>query len=1013
MTQYHLRHKAKRSLLLQLELLITLFAVFVFIPAAVITSYFQNQVVVENISQTADLLKKNKTSEINTMLAQVERSVSVLENRILTTFDEELFLADATYRTEYLARCEDWFEDVARFTQGTASSWFRLEKTRFGSTAGICMTSDRYGNFVSVRPTDIDIYTDGERGRVEWYYEPIVAEKPIWMLPHENKNLNVKMITYAIPIYRNEILLGVVGMDIEMAYLQLLFDVLSWQETMSFLFDAHGNLLYQQEYPDGCPSIMFNQELSVISDCALDAEHAESLHACRWHEKKHHMASIRLLNNTVLALVIPDAVATHSFTRILLLRLFLLVVILLFTSILLLFVIKKIIHPVSSLIDDARRLSRGELGTIIQYHADNEIGLLADSIRMMEKQLREYIEYIRNQAQGERAAKEIAVNASRAKSDFLANMSHEIRTPINAVLGMNEMILRESNDERIRGYAVNIYNAGTTLLALINDVLDFSKIEAGKMEIIPEQYNLSLLLVDLQVMMSDRAEKKDLLFKINANPAMPKFLYGDSMRIKQCMLNLLTNAVKYTEKGSVTLSVDFERVPDTDSGMLVVRVQDTGIGIKSDDLDRLFMPFERIDEGRNRTIEGSGLGMSIVQRTLELMGSRLSVQSEFGKGSVFSFSVRQKIAEDTPLGDIAEAHRESVAAVGSYKETLYAPRARILFVDDTQMNLQVIEGLLKYTGIQLDTADSGSRALEKVRQNEYDILFIDYRMPGMDGIETLQAMKMLDDNKCVGKPCIALTANVISGAREMYLEAGFTDYLSKPVVPQELEDMIRDYLPQEKLETLPEELEAVDEEPDPSVADFTALSGIDVASALANCGTSKLLCEMLTSFYSSIESKAEELTSLAERGDMDTYRIKVHALKSTARLIGALSLSDKARLLEVAAGNNEREKVSAETPALVADLRHFSTVLARFAPAAEVAEEEKKVITSEMLQSLLEELEKAASDFNPDKADPAVEALAKYRLPEALKAVFGKIKSCAENLDYPGVLAALEAYRNA
>lgn len=393
--------------------------------------------------------------------------------------------------------------------------------------------------------------------------------------------------------------------------------------------------------------------------------------------------------------------------------------------------------------------------------------------------------------------KEIADSANAAKSRFLANMSHEIRTPINAVLGMDEMILRESSEDEIRSYAANIMSAGKTLLSLINDILDLSKVEEGKMEIIPVQYELSSLLNDLENMIFDRAAKKGLIFQCEVSEQIPHLLFGDEIRIRQCVVNLLTNSVKYTEKGSVTMQVSFEK-KDEDHILLGFSVKDTGIGMKKEDLEKLFAPFERIEEKRNRTIEGTGLGMSIVRQLLALMGSELTVESEYGKGSSFSFSVEQKVVKWEEIGDYSKRSKDAKKEMGVYHEKFHAPSAKILVVDDTEMNLTVIQSLLKKTQIQIDTAGSGKDALSLVEQKKYDVVFIDHMMPDMDGIETLQHMRESEQGREV--PAVALTANAVSGARDRYLSAGFTDYLSKPVDGEKLEKLLYDLLPKEKLE---------------------------------------------------------------------------------------------------------------------------------------------------------------------------------------------------------------------
>ncbi len=421
-------------------------------------------------------------------------------------------------------------------------------------------------------------------------------------------------------------------------------------------------------------------------------------------------------------------------------------------------------------------------------------------------------------AQLKEAADE-AVAAGNAKGRFLAQMSHEIRTPINAVLDMNEMILREAKDESVLNYAESVQMAGSTLLSLINDILDFSKIEDGKMEIIPVNYHPAMLIANLVNSISERAKKKGLELIVNADASIPSELYGDEVRIRQVITNILTNAVKYTEKGSITFSVGIVGINQTTEDaaeekqvegaraavgrgtiQLKVSVKDTGIGIKPEDMQKLFQEFERIEEERNRNIEGTGLGMSITQSLLEMMGTSLKVDSVYGEGSDFYFFLEQKVINEEPMGDYDSAFHKILKKQDKYHEKFTAPTARLLVVDDNKMNLIVFKNLLKKTQIKIDTADDGDGGLALTRENKYDIIFFDHMMPGKDGIETLKELKADEGNVNLDTPTICLTANAISGAREEYIEAGFDDYLTKPIEPKELESLVASYLPKEKIE---------------------------------------------------------------------------------------------------------------------------------------------------------------------------------------------------------------------
>ena len=394
-------------------------------------------------------------------------------------------------------------------------------------------------------------------------------------------------------------------------------------------------------------------------------------------------------------------------------------------------------------------------------------------------------------------AREAADRANRSKSEFLANMSHEIRTPINAVLGMNEMILRESDNDQIRQYAANVDSSGKNLLTIINDILDFSKIEAGKLEIVEAEYKLSSVLNDVANMIDIRAQKKGLDFNIYVDETLPDGLYGDEVRIRQTMVNLLTNAVKYTEKGEISLTI--EGSVEGDICTLRIAAADSGIGIKEEDIDKLFEQFTRVDMQQNRSIEGTGLGLAITHDLVALMHGEIKVDSVYGQGSTFTVTLPQKIVSNEPVGDFRKRFEESVAESARYRQKFTAPDAQVLVVDDTKINLMVFKQLLKTTEMNIDTAGSAKEAIVMTMNKKYDIIFMDQRMPHMDGTQALNVIRTQRGGVNTDTTVICLTADAVSGARERYLAEGFDDYLTKPIESENLESTIIRYLPEEKV----------------------------------------------------------------------------------------------------------------------------------------------------------------------------------------------------------------------
>ncbi len=497
----------------------------------------------------------------------------------------------------------------------------------------------------------------------------------------------------------------------------------------------------------------------------------------------------------------------------------------------------------------------------------------------------------------EKRSQQEAEAANMAKSSFLANMSHEIRTPINAILGMNEMILRKEKDPAIRGYAGNIQASGNSLLSIVSDVLDISKIESGKLEIIPVDYEVNSLISDCCNMAAGRAKAKELELLVECADNVPMKLCGDETHIRQIIMNLLTNAVKYTEKGTVKLIVSGRF---TDGGfVLKVDVSDTGIGIAEENLPQLFTQFQRFDLQRNRNIEGTGLGLSIVKRLCDLMSGTITARSVLGSGSTFTVELPQKVVDSTPCGGVNLNY--SAGAEHEYHHSFEAPEAKILAVDDLPVNLLVIANLLKETRIKIDTAGSGRECLDKCSQQKYDLILMDHMMPEMDGVQTFEKLHGDKSSPNFETPVIMLTANALAGMREQYMDVGFADYVSKPVRGAKLEEAIRRNLPESLIKPASPEIpaEAVSTEPSGFADICSAVPELNVNAALQYCcGSAELLNDLLHDFTEN--DHFSDLKAAFEEKRWEDYRRHAHSLKSTSLMIGLTGLSERARASELA-----------------------------------------------------------------------------------------------------------------
>lgn len=493
-----------------------------------------------------------------------------------------------------------------------------------------------------------------------------------------------------------------------------------------------------------------------------------------------------------------------------------------------------------------------------------------------------------------------AILAREAQAKFLANMSHEIRTPINAIIGMNEMILRENEDDAIHDYAHNIQSASNMLLGLVNDVLDFSKIESGQLELVEDTYDLSQLLQDQMLLLRARAGDKPLSIQLDADPGLPSKLYGDELRIKQVLTNLLSNAVKYTPQGSVTLKAYCNRIDDGQI-MLTFAVMDTGIGIRKEDLSRLFDSFKRLEISRNRAIQGTGLGLNIAKQLATLMKGDIVVDTEYGKGSTFTVSFPQKVIDRTPIGNPEKTttQRNENHSAG---HLFTAPDARVLVVDDNAMNLALMKGLLKRTKIQVDLAGSGKEALQLTKEAKYHVIFMDHMMPEMDGVEALNLLRGDPSNPNRKSIVVALTANAIAGCREIYLEYGFNDYFAKPVQADKLDELLLKYIPEQLIQKK-DGAASVDHTPSLSQkTDPNDILYINKENGMIFCMNSEeLYGQMLSSFQKQLADYLPKFETYYHAADWKNYAIIAHGLKGNALNIGAENFSKLCLRHELAA----------------------------------------------------------------------------------------------------------------
>lgn len=609
-----------------------------------------------------------------------------------------------------------------------------------------------------------------------------------------------------------------------------------------------------------------------------------------------------------------------------------------------------------------------------------------------------------------------AQKATKSKTAFLSNMSHEIRTPINSIIGMNEMILRSSGEKETLEYANTIKSASQMLLALVNDTLDFSKIESGKMELVETKYDLSSVIHDIYSIFNIKMDEKGLAFQVEVDPDLPIGLIGDNVRLRQVITNLMTNALKYTDAGTIYLKIHRCQNLSSHTVKLRISVEDTGTGIAKEDLSRLKEKFVRLNLERNNDIEGTGLGISIVNGYLELMNSALQIESEPGVGSKFYFDIVQGVYDFTPIGEFANYNIFSKKDV--YVQSFIAPDARLLVVDDNQANLKVFEGLLKGLQCHIDTALNGEKAIKNASKTKYDLIFMDHMMPVMDGVMTFHNIRQLCEiNK--DTPVFVLTANAVAGAEQEYMNEGFTGYLTKPIVPQKLEKTVHDNIAPELVIEISESVRdgVTDRQiQKDDLSELPRVEGIDWDYAYSHFNDVNLLSEIVKDFIATLASFVNELRdyyeAIVETQDeqkLHLFEVRIHSMKSAATMIGLLPIAGTAATLEYAARDRRLEVIIDMTPAFLAECERYQMIL-----SDAFFKNDSVKISDWSVDEVVKKfdlLEHETQQFNIRTMDDAMNAILQYEFSDDVSLLVTNLRGYVANLEVDKITETTNAIK--